>query len=258
MLAFDAKTLEMLDASYRGADITRRRLESFSALAPRTGERVLDLGCGQGLMTDALAQAVGGAGAVIGIDPSAEMRREAEVRCAGFPQVSILDGAAGSLPVEDGSLDAAVALQVFEYLDDIPGALADLRRALRPGARLVIGDMQWSTLSWASDDPERMERMCGAWERHVAEPDTPALLPHAFEAAGIQCVELRPVPFVSVHLGADSLPMMLMHLMRAYAVQNDLLLPDEAAAWFDGQERRAEAGRFFFSLTHFIAIGIRR
>lgn len=258
MLKFDAETLKILNVSYVGADITRRRMENMAALAPRAGERILDLGCGQGLMTEELARAVGPGGEVIGVDPSADMRADAEARCAGHAHVRIIDGAAGALPVADGALDGAVSLQVFEYLSDIPGALADLHDKLRPGGRLVIGDMAWSTLAWASDDPARMTRMQAAWERHVAEPDTPALLPAALEDAGFHLAEMRPLPFSAVTLRPDSLPFMMMHLMRGYAIQNGLVAETEAQAWFEEQERRAAEGRFFFSLTHFIAIAVRR
>ncbi len=258
MLKFDSQTLELIDVSYRGTDITRRRMENMAALAPKPGERLLDLGCGQGLMTGELARAVGSAGEVIGVDPSPDMRAEAETRCGEQPNIRILDGNAGELPVEDGSLDGAVSLQVFEYVSDIAAALADLQRKLRPGGRLVIGDMQWATLSWASDNPDRMERMRRAWERHVAEPNVPALLPSALETAGFHLVEMRPLPFAAVDLRPDGLPFMMLHLMRGYAIQNDLLSTEEAEAWFAEQQKRSTEGRFFFSLTHFIAIAYRR
>lgn len=258
MLKFDTETLRILDVSYHGADIIRRRMENMAALAPQPGECILDLGCGQGLMTEELARAVGPTGEVIGVDPSPDMRSQAQVRCAGYPNVRILDGGAGDIPTGDRVIDGAVSLQVFEYLQDIPAALADLHGKMRQGGRLAIGDMQWQTLSWSSDDPERMTRMQLAWERHVAEPGVPAMLPAALEKAGFQLVELRPVPFAACSLRPDGLAFMLMHLMRAYAIQNDLMPAQDADAWFAEQERRAAVGTFFFSLTHFIAIAFKR
>lgn len=257
MLKFDSETLDVLNVSYRGADITRRRIENMAALAPRPGERILDLGCGQGLMTEELARAVGPEGEVFGVDPSQDMRAEAEALCARHRNVRILDGSATSIPVADESLDAAISLQVFEYVDDLAGALAALREKLRPGGRLAIGDMQWSTLSWASDEPERMLRMCRAWERHVAEPDLPAALPAALARAGFALIEMRPLVFSAVHLRPDGLAYMMMHLMRAYVVQNGLVPEKDATDWFEEQILRAREGRFFFSLTHFVAISHR-
>ncbi|MCA0871149.1 methyltransferase domain-containing protein [Seohaeicola saemankumensis] len=258
MLSFDAETRKLLDVSYQGADITRRRMANMDALAPAPGDTLLDLGCGQGLMTVDLARAVGPSGQVIGIDPSADMLEGARQACAGQDNVRLVEGGAGALPVADGTLDGAVSLQVFEYVPDIPAALEDLRSKLKSGGRLVIGDMQWDTFSLASDDPARMARMCRAWEQHVAAPDVPAQLPALLDAAGFRLIEMRPLPYVSVTLRPDSLVFMLLHLMRGYARDNDLMPAAEADAWFAEQERRAAEGRFFFALTHVIAIALRR
>ena len=70
MLKFDAETTKILDDAYQGADITRRRQASFDALTPIPGETIIDIGCGNGLLTGELARAVGPKGRVIGIDPS--------------------------------------------------------------------------------------------------------------------------------------------------------------------------------------------
>lgn len=257
MLQFDAATRKILDTSYLGADFTRRRMENMAALAPRPGQTLLDLGCGQGLLTVELARAVGPDGTVIGVDPSAEMRRAAEARCAAHPEIRILDGAAGALPLPDAALDGALALQVFEYLADIPQALADLRRVLRPGARLVIGDMQFATLSFASDAPDRMARVCAAWDHHVADPNVPARLPAALAAAGFTFLELRPLTFSATTLRPDSLAFMMLHLMRRYVVETGHVGAEEAEAWHAEQQRLSDAGRFFFSVTHFIATALR-
>lgn len=258
MLRFDAETLKVLDVSYKGADISKRRAENMAALAPGPGERVLDLGCGQGLLTEELARAIGPTGEVFGVDPSDDMLSGARARCAEHPNVRILQGGADAIPVDNGSLDGAVALQVMEYVSDLPGAMAELYRKLRPGGRLVFGDMQWGTLSWASDDPARMARMQAAWERHVAEPNVPAQFPHVLATHGFQVIELRPLTCIAHQLRPDSLPFMVMHLMRAYSIQNDLMSGAEAEAWFDEQISLAAAGRFFFCLTHVITIAIKR
>ena len=62
-------------------------------------------------------------------------------------------------PVPDASFDAALSVQVLEYVAEVDAALAELRRALRPGGRLVIWDIDWSTVSWHSADPVRMRRV---------------------------------------------------------------------------------------------------
>lgn len=94
MLKFDAETAQILETAYQGADITRRRRAIFDDVAPIGGEHVLDLGCGNGLLTLELARAVGPAGQVVGLDPSPDMRALAEKRCLELTNVTIRDGAA--------------------------------------------------------------------------------------------------------------------------------------------------------------------
>ena len=252
MLQFDAETTRLLEAAYLGADFSRRRRASFDALSPAPGETILDIGCGNGMLTAELARAVGEAGRVMGIDPSAEMRAAGEARCSDLPQVSMQHGSADALGVADGSADKAVSLQVFEYLSDIPAALAEVRRALRPGGRLVLGDMHFGTLVWSSDNPDRMARMCASWDHHLEDPATPEKLPRRLRDAGFEVEAVRPLTFLDHRLAPDGLAAMMLILMERYAVAKDHFSAEEAAAWAAEQRQRAADGRFFFSMTHVV------
>lgn len=88
MLQFDEDTARILEDAYKGADITRRRRASFDALAPAPGEHLLDLGCGNGLLTLDLSRAVGDTGHVLGLDPSPDMLDLARARAARIAAMS--------------------------------------------------------------------------------------------------------------------------------------------------------------------------
>jgi len=108
--------------------------------APRTGEHVLDVGCGCGSTTLALARAVGPTGTVVGVDISAAMVRRAEEHAAdaGLEQVGFRQADAQSAPLGTSAYDLVFSRFGVMFFADPPAAFANLRRALRPTGRLVF------------------------------------------------------------------------------------------------------------------------
>lgn len=257
MLQFDEATARQLDETYHGSDFTRRRRANFDALAPMPGETVVDLGCGNGLLTAELSRAVGREGAVIGIDPAEPMLASARDRCRGRQNIRFDTGTAEALPLDDAAADGVISVRVFEYIADLVPALAEVRRVLRPGGRVVIGDMHFGTWVWRSDAPDRMDRMMRSWDRHLAHTGVPELLPGTLAAAGLRLERVVPVPFTDTVLRPDSLARMTMTLMQRFAVQNGHASAAEEEDWAAEQVALSQDGQFFFSLTHFVTVARR-
>jgi len=97
-----------------------------------------DLGCGTGRLTRLLAPF---ARRVIAVDRSREMLEIARQRTGPLPNVDVREGTLESLPIRDGRLDLALLSLVLHYVVDPVCALAEVRRTLRPGGRLLILDM---------------------------------------------------------------------------------------------------------------------
>ncbi len=83
-----------------------------------SGDRVLDVGCGPGFYCLELSEIVGSSGSVVGVDSSPAMLHLARARCAGRENVELLEGEATALPVESGTFDGAICVQVLEYVSD--------------------------------------------------------------------------------------------------------------------------------------------
>jgi ArsR family transcriptional regulator len=99
---------------------------------------VADLGCGTGHLARALAPFVS---RVIAVDASAAMLRAARARLADLGNVDIRRGELESLPLEDGSLDAAFLVLVLPYAAEPGRVIAEAARVLRPGGRMLVTDL---------------------------------------------------------------------------------------------------------------------
>lgn len=162
-LVFDDDLANQLETLYRTGDVLRRRRLVREALGAAPGERVLDVGCGPGFYVTELLEQVGATGLVVGVDASPQTLALARRRTQGQDNVALHQADATALPVVDASFDRALSVQVLEYVSDPAAALAELHRALRPGGRLVVWDVDWSTVSWHSADPDRMRRVLTVW-----------------------------------------------------------------------------------------------
>ena len=115
----------------------RVHLAALAALAG--GDWVVgDLGCGTGQVSASLAPFVG---RVIAVDESAAMLQAARRRLAGLDNVDLRRGQLEGLPIDDGKLDMASLMLVLHHVPEPAKALSEVARVLRPGGRVIIGDM---------------------------------------------------------------------------------------------------------------------
>jgi SAM-dependent methyltransferase len=194
--------------------------------------RWLDLGCGTGAPTETLLAAVAPA-SVVGVDPSAWFVAHARARIPD-PRVAFVEGAADALPLASGSVDAAVAGLVLNFLPDLPAGLAKLRRVVAAGGTIA---------AYVWDYAGRMELIRRFFDAAIeldpaaVEADegsrfpicAPEPLRSAFVAAGLRDVEVRPIevptvfrdfddywtPFLSRIAPAPSYAMHLTEMRRA-------------------------------------------
>jgi SAM-dependent methyltransferase len=121
--------------------ITRARLREI--LEPQPGERILEVGPGTGYYTLDLARWVGDQGTVEILDLQQEyldhtIRRARE---QGLWNVAPTQADAQALPYEDASFDATILITVLGEIPDQEAALRELKRVLRPGGGLVVGEL---------------------------------------------------------------------------------------------------------------------
>jgi arsenite methyltransferase len=246
-LEFDADQASKIEALYRIGDAARRRRIVREALGAVPAGRILDVGCGPGFYCAELAEEVGHQGSVVGVDSSPAMLELAARRCAGHEGVELRQADAVSLPVDDASFDAALCVQVLEYVRDPTAALAEMHRALRPGGRVVVWDIDWATVSLHSHDPARTERALRAWDEHLVHPSLPRTLGPRLRSAGFEEVRMEAHPFASCEFDTETYGAALVPLAGAFVVGRNGVTDEEAQAWVAEQQQLGERGAFYFA-----------
>jgi SAM-dependent methyltransferase len=107
---------------------------------PGEGARVVDIGCGAGATTIAIARRLGPTGSCLGVDISAPLVAAARARAAAedLDNVAFIEADAQTFPFEPGSFDAVISRFGVMFFDDPEAAFANLRRAARRDAKLTF------------------------------------------------------------------------------------------------------------------------
>jgi SAM-dependent methyltransferase len=120
-----------------GRGRSARLIAELAEVGP--GDRVVDVGCGPGRF---LREAAERGATAVGVDPSSQMRRLATWRTPASLRdaIRVTDGTAERLPLKDGEATVAWAVASFHHWTDPDAGLAELRRVLQPGGRLLIAE----------------------------------------------------------------------------------------------------------------------
>ena len=170
----------------------------FERLTP--GERVLDLGCGDGWMTAALAAA---GMAVTGIEIADAALDRARAR---YPQLDLRRAPIdGPLPLEDSACDVVWSSEVIEHVADTARWISEVRRVLRPGGRLLL----------TTPNHSRLRLLIGGIERS-SEPLGDHL--HLYSAASL-CGLLRGFDFGDITIRGAGGPPLARRVLTASAAR---------------------------------------
>jgi arsenite methyltransferase len=256
---FGAREVARLEVVYASPAISGQRARMRAVLGARPGERGLDIGCGPAFLACELGRDVGAEGRIVGIDESPEMVEAARLRIAreGLgDRVEVKQGDAARLELPAATFDFVTAVQVYLYVPDIEGALAEAARVLRPGGRLAVLDTDWDSCVWLTDDRTRHRRMMEARSAYFAQPHLPPRLPALLERAGLSLVHAEGIPLLELSGGPDTFSGGLIGSTADLAARHGVSRED-AEAWRTDLLARASRGDYFFSLTRFLFVGRR-
>lgn len=194
----------------------------------RPGMRALDVGCGPGVIARRIAEVVGDAGSVVGLDVSPERIAAATAHNGDLRHVQFVCADVYSPGLPAASFDFVWSQFLFEYLAEPARALAGLVRLVRPGGKIVISDIDGvGTLGWPMSPSLEagFRRLVDAvaatgFDLHVGRK-----LYALFRDAGVSDVKVHLQP---LYLVAGAAPE---RLIRDWQVRFDALAPTAARAF---------------------------
>jgi SAM-dependent methyltransferase len=258
-MPFGESTSRRVEATYSTPDVVAQRRLIRAALDLKAGEDVLDIGSGPGFLASEMAETIGPAGSVTGLDASDAMLALASARAwprpAGSAPVEFGAGLATALPYPDHSFSAVVATQVYEYVADMPAALAEAHRVLRPGGRLLVLDTDWDSIVWRSGDDDRMRRVLRAWDGHLADPHLPRRLTGLLGDAGFSVTQRAAIPLLNVGYDPDTYSAGLIGFVSAFLSRRSEITAGEITAW--ATDLTGLGPGYFFSLNRYLFVGVR-
>jgi len=228
-------------------------------LAPAPGERLLEVGCGSGLLCRRMAPAIAPGGWVTGLDISPGLTRIAQNIAdeAGLAnRIQWCSGTGEALPFPNACFDKALAARLLLHVSDPAAIFKEMGRVLRPGGKLVAMDWDFDTVVVDHSNRDLTRRIL-QWrcDHYGGNKWSGRQLWKQLAAAGFSALTMVPVVSVAT-CEQDSLTL---SLIRAAQVARDggAITPDEHDSWVGELKSDLVNGHYFASIVYFIVSGQR-
>jgi SAM-dependent methyltransferase len=233
------------------------RAAYLDLLGIQSGERVLDVGCGSGVVTRDIARRVGSGGRAVGIDQSPQFLVAARelAQAAGLGgRVEFREGSALHLPFSDGAFDVAIAVTVLSHTPGGEHAIAEMARVVRPGGRVGVFDFDSDMTCVTHPDRALTRRIVAAASDATAVDGWIARrLPLLFAGAGLQDVRARG--FFPLETEPQSFYATLMERAAAVAVASGTITEAEGRGWLDALHATQARGPVIAGRLHVFTWG---
>lgn len=214
----------------------------------------------------------------------ADAVKEATARC-GAPEstlLSLMEGSATAIPLPDNSVDAIVCVQVLEYVrlslparfparhlrrattnaatfrrrrqvpqEDMPKALAEFKRVLRPGGRALCLDTDWTAKVYSAT-AARADRVLAASHAHFADSALPPKMPRLLRAAGLRLRRAAAYPLVCA--GSYATDSWYDPAFVARSATRHGVPEEEARAWLEEMQQQSRDGEFYCAASRSIIV----
>jgi ubiquinone/menaquinone biosynthesis C-methylase UbiE len=258
-IEFTEPLLRALEAQRHSAAALTKRARFLDLLDASPGEWILDVGCGSGSFCRAVAPQVLPGGRVIGVDREAEAidlaTRLSAVEAATTLAFNQADG--HDLPFDDQSFDAVVCISVLEFCEHPCEVLAEIRRVLRPGGRLLAANADEDTRVYNGHDRELGRRITRAIADRGRDPWLARRLASMLIAAGFHLEQETVLVDVEREFAPESSGYTHAHLWREYLLRGAGILAQDYDLWLTDLEACAQDGSYSYSVVTYAYLATR-
>ncbi len=249
-----------LEARGKHARFISMMQEYLGAMEIDSAATVLDLGCGTGVASRAIAQRQGFAGRVTGIDRSPYLIATAKRFAAGEGVADVTEfrtGDSQSLSLPNAGFDAVVAHTLISHVEDPASVLREMARIVKRGGRIGIFDGDYASLTYGTIDPTKGkatdEMIINAL---VTNPRVMREMPHLLKEAGL-VLEASFAHVVADIGSADFFAPGLQSLVRVLP-KSGAMSESEARAWVNAMLRQSDEGTYFGASNFYSYVARRR
>ena len=248
-----------LERRAEAADEGSARRDYLDRLGIAAGERVLDVGCGSGVVTRDIARRVAPGGVAVGLDPSPAFLAIARerVNAAGLGAlVEFRQGDARALPFGDGEFDVALAATVLAHVPEGERAIPEMARVVREGGRVGIFDFDGDSIIISHPDRALTRRIVIAASDHAAVNGWLARqLPGLLVAAGLRNVQVRA--FMPLERDPSGFYATMAKRAAEVAAEAGEITDAERCRWLGELQAELDGGRFVGGRAHLFVWGTR-
>lgn len=252
MIEYDEKMAAATERNYLMPEIVNQRSRTMAALQLQAGERVLDIGCGMGLLARDMGLAVGKTGKIVGLDNSEPMIALAEKRCASYPQIELRVASAADISEPPDHYDAATCTQVLLYVEEPQRVLNQIYQVLKPGGRAAVLETDWQGSIFNTMDRELTRELFTAWEKAIPSPNLPAKLPGMLRQAGFQSIRVEAIPIINTSYLPGNYSVGMVKQLLEMQIDSGTITQSQADAYLADLKQKGEAGEYFFCVNRFL------
>jgi ubiquinone/menaquinone biosynthesis C-methylase UbiE len=251
---FDEKTAEQLSMIYMTEDIREMQRQFRVWFDPKPGETILDVGCGTGVNSVAIAKLVAPGGKVIGIDNSEHMLKLAREKTTA-PNVEYRRMSVDQMDFAENSFDGVVCTQVLGYLADHPvEVIRKLLKVVKPTGRVFMAETDWDSLAFSIADKELQRKVTADFSDHQGDGWVGRRLYSWCHEAAPREIELHPYVIHNAELSARRYGGPLSYVIRDFLLRTKKWPEAEVKRWLQQLNEAFDNKTYFFMLTRLVCI----